>query len=170
MANWDALGAIAEMVGALAVVATLGYLAAQIRTNTAAVNQASRQTTLLGRAEAGRWIASDPDVSDLLFRGFEDPKQLSDSEWRRFFLVAQSILRTFELAFIDYEEGRITVDFWKPQEQTILFWCAQPGFRELLNIAGSTFYPNFTSYLEELAQSIDENDGGIEPPDLFRRD
>jgi hypothetical protein len=32
--NWEALGAIGETVGAVAVVVTLGYLAVQIRRNT----------------------------------------------------------------------------------------------------------------------------------------
>ena len=32
--NWEALGAIGEIVGAVAVVVTLGYLAVQIRKNT----------------------------------------------------------------------------------------------------------------------------------------
>jgi len=170
MVNWDALSAIAEMVGALAVVATLGYLAAQIRTNTAAVNHASRQATLLGRAESGRWLASDPDVGELLFRGFDDPGQLSDLEWRRFLLVAQSILRTFELAFIDFEEGRITADFWKPQEHTLLYWCAQPGFRKVLSRFRGTLYPGFTCYLERLVLSIDADDAEMKPPDLLHRD
>ena len=30
--DWDALGAIGELIGAVAVVATLGYLAIQLRT------------------------------------------------------------------------------------------------------------------------------------------
>ena len=35
--NWEAIGAIGEVVGAAAVVVTLGYLAVQIRANTAAL-------------------------------------------------------------------------------------------------------------------------------------
>ncbi|MFT4562959.1 MAG: hypothetical protein ACI9BW_002710 [Gammaproteobacteria bacterium] len=37
--NWDALGAISELVGALAVVATLVYLAIQIRQNTKQIEE-----------------------------------------------------------------------------------------------------------------------------------
>jgi len=40
--NWDALGAIGELVGAAGVIVTLFYLAAQIRTNTKATQSASR--------------------------------------------------------------------------------------------------------------------------------
>ena len=32
--NWDAIGAVGEMIGALAVVVTLAYLALQVRTST----------------------------------------------------------------------------------------------------------------------------------------
>jgi len=32
--NWDAIGAVGEVIGALALVGTLGYLAVQIRSQT----------------------------------------------------------------------------------------------------------------------------------------
>lgn len=35
--NWDALGAIGEMLGAIGVIATLLYLSVQIRQNTRAI-------------------------------------------------------------------------------------------------------------------------------------
>ena len=39
--NWEALGAIGEIVGALAVVLTLGYVAVQIRQYTRSVKSAT---------------------------------------------------------------------------------------------------------------------------------
>ena len=41
--NWEAIGAIGEIVGAIAVVATLGYLATQIRQNTRSVRASAYQ-------------------------------------------------------------------------------------------------------------------------------
>jgi len=47
--NWDAIGAIAELAGALAVIATLAYLAVQLRQNSAllksSIATASREST-----------------------------------------------------------------------------------------------------------------------------
>ena len=37
--NWDALGAIAELLGAIAVFLTLAYLTVQVRQNSAALKQ-----------------------------------------------------------------------------------------------------------------------------------
>ena len=39
--NWEAIGAVGEVVGAIAVVATLVYLATQIRQNTKTVKNSS---------------------------------------------------------------------------------------------------------------------------------
>ena len=36
--NWDALGAIGEIIGAIAVVITLGFLAIQIRYSTRSID------------------------------------------------------------------------------------------------------------------------------------
>ncbi len=45
--NWEALGAIAELIGGLGVIATLAYLAIQIRQNTRSM----------------RWPATSPSSS-----------------------------------------------------------------------------------------------------------
>ena len=39
--NWDAIGAIAELLGAVGVIATLAYLAQQIRQNTSTVRSSA---------------------------------------------------------------------------------------------------------------------------------
>ena len=49
--NWDAIGAIGEIVGAIAVVATLAYLATQIRYARLAASDASRQARADGVRE-----------------------------------------------------------------------------------------------------------------------
>lgn len=43
MMNWEAIGAIGEVVGAVAVVATLIYLIAQLKQNTAGIHAATIQ-------------------------------------------------------------------------------------------------------------------------------
>ena len=40
--NWDAIGSIAEVIGALAVLITLAYLAVQVRQNSTQLREAAR--------------------------------------------------------------------------------------------------------------------------------
>ncbi|GAF93200.1 unnamed protein product, partial [marine sediment metagenome] len=71
--NWDAIGAVGEIVGALAVVITLIFLTIQIRQSTAAV----RHSTSRGiQEDANAWrfkIIESEEVSELFRKGLTDP-------------------------------------------------------------------------------------------------
>jgi len=68
--NWEAIGAIGEIVGALAVVVTLIYLAHQVRH----AKNASADTNRLERSKGVREMfmdsAMDKDLRDTLTKGF----------------------------------------------------------------------------------------------------
>ena len=86
--NWDALGAIAEMVGAMGVLATLIYLAFQIRDNTRSLHAASLESILEGARE--RYflpMASTSDMANIYARGLNSLDQLDEDETRRFFYM-----------------------------------------------------------------------------------
>ena len=55
--NWDAIGAIGEIVGAIAVIVTIGYLALQMRRNTRSVRSAAAQQILEGLAEFNQFLS-----------------------------------------------------------------------------------------------------------------
>ena len=62
--NWDAIGAIGEVVGAFAVVVTLAYLASQVRYAKAAANDANRLTRASGVCEMLLTVATDNELRD----------------------------------------------------------------------------------------------------------
>lgn len=64
--NWDAIGAIGEIVGAAAVVLTLGYLAMQIRHSERATTDSNRMARYNGVREWLHWgqYASTMDERD----------------------------------------------------------------------------------------------------------
>ena len=67
--NWNAIGAVGEILGAIAVVITLIYLAGQLRQNSLQLRLASSQTA--GQNYSGNIIGvlSDPDKLELFRRG-----------------------------------------------------------------------------------------------------
>jgi hypothetical protein len=69
--NWEAIGAIGEILGALAVVLTLGYLAVQIRYSRLSAADASRQGRAVGVRELMLSTASDPEIHRLWHKGFK---------------------------------------------------------------------------------------------------
>ena len=61
--NWEAIGAVGEMLGALGVIVTLIYLATQIRQNTGAVRSQTRATIFSGLQEELWKNMEFPDVT-----------------------------------------------------------------------------------------------------------
>ena len=116
--NWEAAGAVGEIVGAVAVVATLVYLAKQMGLNTTAIHQTATQSIVMGRAEALRFIASDPEINALWWKGADNPDSLSEEEWQRFFMVVSSAVRPLELGYLNFEAGQMSEQLWRGQHNT----------------------------------------------------
>jgi hypothetical protein len=90
--NWDALGALGEIVGAAAVVITLIYLAVQTRQNTEAVRHAFTRGVM---EDANAWrfkIVENPDVSELFRNGLRDPESLDANDKYRFRMLLDALL------------------------------------------------------------------------------
>ena len=86
--NWDLVGAVAEIIGALGVLITLVYLATQIRDNTRSLQAASLQSVLEGpRDRYFLPMAQTPDMADIYARGLTSLEQLDEVEKRRFFYM-----------------------------------------------------------------------------------
>ncbi|RLA47946.1 MAG: hypothetical protein DRR06_01045 [Gammaproteobacteria bacterium] len=67
--NWEAIGAIGEILGALAVVLTLGYVAVQIRHTRLEAADASRQARADNVIDINIAIGLNEDISRLNFAG-----------------------------------------------------------------------------------------------------
>ncbi|MEQ8692338.1 MAG: hypothetical protein RIC89_16080 [Pseudomonadales bacterium] len=65
--NWDALGAIAELLGAIAVLATLAYLAIQIRQNSHFIESSVYQSTNDAFIGWFSTMAADKTLADIWF-------------------------------------------------------------------------------------------------------
>jgi hypothetical protein len=90
--NWEAIGAIGEVLGAIAVVATLLYLAVQIRQNAQSVRNAASLSVNEGLAEINRRLSNDPEFAELWLRGLKDYRGLTEVERARFAAYALDIL------------------------------------------------------------------------------
>ena len=93
--NWDAFGAWGEWLGAVAVIATLFYLARQIQQQ----NKIARFNALADLFEGingpNSLLASNTELRNILLKGLDDPESLNDEESSAFslkFPVLQRVL------------------------------------------------------------------------------
>jgi hypothetical protein len=114
------LGNYGEFVGALAVVATLFYLAVQVRQNSAQLREsvsATKAATMQAANESliqlNITIAQSPELAAFHLISAEDFRGLPLVEQRRCTALHLSALRVFQHLFRQYEAGLIDRDEWE---------------------------------------------------------
>lgn len=138
--NWDAIGAAGEVVGALGVIFTLGYLAVQIRQNTQSTDKQSRRDAMEFVYTSSRPIIEDPVLAELYLRGMADFHQLSDVEKLRFhyFCTTRIQAATTAIGLMPNESGIADMYEWvnrMMRSQGFRQWWAERG----KFVAGSDF-------------------------------
>jgi hypothetical protein len=145
--NWDALAAAAETIGAIAVIVTIGYLAVQIRQNTNAVRNSAAQQLLEGIAELNQFLGSDPQITDLWWRGTSNPDSLSEQEWNRFIHIASTMIRRMELMFLNHRQGLMDPQLWEGMANNMERWFSTPGMQRWFSEFGAVVHAEFREYV-----------------------
>ena len=146
--NWEALGAIAELVGAVGAIVAIVYLAVQIRSNTGALRAQARYSISdlvlsisLFRAEHADRYAKLKSGNDLT------PGDLEFRYWShmQMMLHAETYLQHFEV-------GLMPESHWRAYARWIEAYVHSNGFREFWEDAGPTFSDNLRHWIDRAMQ------------------
>jgi hypothetical protein len=154
--NWEAIGAIGEVAGAFGVIATLGYLAFQIRQNTKQLTlneQASRVAVANASATAfrveRRSAYESAEVADLWLRGMSDPDDLSENDYYRFRLFMQNAIDGMWDIYSQTAATGYAQEIWKTQGISVVL-------RLVASVGGRRVWTQFReTYPEEFRTEID---------------
>jgi len=125
--NWDAIGAVGEVLGALAVVISLGYVAIQIRQNTETARSASAQNLVTVATNANFLLASDSELSEILQNGQYDRDSLNEYEQFRFNTFLIGAYMQYDFAYLQFLGGQLEPETWKRMEFEIVLYVSIPG-------------------------------------------
>ena len=123
--NWDAIGAIGEVVGAAGVIATLAYLAAQIRDNNKMMRATTKQDMAAQTQNMTMFAFDHPDIFSKVIAGTE----LTDDEQTQFSLFARGVFRVWESYCYSRETGLFDDVEWQAFTNTINRLMKMPGYR-----------------------------------------
>jgi hypothetical protein len=125
--NWEALGAIGEVVAAVAVIATLGYLAVQMRQNTATVATSTYESVMSGYNELNLTIASDPHLGRIIHVGMYTPDDLDENERIRFAFFIRAVSNQYLKILRLYERGVFPLNEWENYGREVAQIYRTPG-------------------------------------------
>jgi hypothetical protein len=150
--NWEAIGAVGDILGAAGVIVTLAYLAVQIRQNTKMARSAIRQE-LAGQLQL---LASDLVTVEGIARIVQDHfegKELTPTELLRLQARAFRDLRFFDNAFFQYSQRLLTDDEWRGLRENLKALLKAPAYSDYWarerSLYSSAFRSEVTSILDE---------------------
>lgn len=154
--NWEAVGAVGEIFGAIVVVATMFYLATQIRQNQRS-NQMSAATRIAESADA--WIGQlvrDEKLNEIYQMGMRDYGALELSDRNRFDLLIMQYLRAIESAWTHEKLGFLDPAQWYGYRVTTQRIIGSPGGSIAFNKQRMVFSPEFGAAVDRMISVADE--------------
>jgi len=106
--NWDAIGAVGELIGALAVVATIVYLARQVRDNSVQVKLNTTQSYASLLQDAYSSVYTNEQTIRAWIEGRKDPDTLEPDERELFFFLMDRQMNNAIPLINHYKEGAIS--------------------------------------------------------------
>jgi len=151
--NWDALGAMAELVGALVVVVSVVYFAVQIRHSTRVSKAAAQEAAVTALRDLTKPLAQDAELSRIFRVGLEGLDGLEGEDRVRFFHLAFQFFKAAEGIHFHYVQEVLDEGVWKGYSTIFHHYLATPGFREYWDLRRDSFSPAFQQFHDTIPLS-----------------
>jgi hypothetical protein len=156
--NWDAIGAIGEIMGAFWVLVTLIYLSTQIRNNTKAVKSESAHRITDSFNQLNLLVASNERLAEIWHKGVAHYDDLSDPEKVSFGFMQLAAFRIYDSLYYQIQRGTGNEQLWKGEVNTIRWLFSSPGMRAWWSQQQFAFSPSFQEYIDNIVCEQAEND------------
>jgi len=141
--------AFAEIVGAIAVVLTLVYLAIQVRQNTKAIQSTNAITVHTNIQDLARGPTDDRELGGIILRAMDGTHELKPEDKLAAYAWFFIMLKTGELAHIQYRNGELAKEYWQASLTFFRAYWQTPGFKDYWTDRKGAFTPVFQSAVEE---------------------
>ena len=111
--DWEAIGAIAEVIGATAVIITMAYLAIQIRQNTKINASALRQSFYDYTTRQMLHGTESDQLSALLAKAGMTNEKLQPGEKLQLLRLMQAVFVGYQGAYLQHKQNALDEDDWR---------------------------------------------------------
>jgi hypothetical protein len=127
--NWDAVSAIAEVVGVIAIVVSLIYVSIQIKQNTKVARAATRQAISESTENLGVDLIGNGEIAEIFVKHLSG-KELSPVENLRLQARCYRDMQHWENIHYQFNEGLVSEDQWDGFRKNLISLLAIDAYRE----------------------------------------
>jgi len=155
--NWEAIGAIGEIIGATAVVITLAYLAVQIRNSTRIARSATRQAIAEMAMAMGTDLVADKELSAALLKDFKG-EDVDEADWVRLLARNYIAMRHYENIHYQFLTGMIEKDEWQGFRRNLKAMLEWRSTKEYWMNEGHYYSDAFRAEVQTIQAEMTESD------------
>ena len=148
--NWDAISAVSQLIGSIAVVISVLYLAVQLRSSTRVARVAAMDAAAAALRDVTKPLMENAELARLWRTGLENLEALSPEERGRFFHAAHQFLKALETIHYHYVYGLLDPQLWAGWRELLHHYTACPGIQFYLTRRSAVFSERFRTFISEL--------------------
>jgi hypothetical protein len=142
------LGSIGEFIAAIATIATLIYLARQLRANTRAVEADARRAHIHSASGANLAIAQNGELANIVVAGLVDFSSLPPADRMRFSFFLGEVCSGSTSVFDEVEAGNVPSSRLENQIEILRQFLRTPGGRQWWSTFKPTFPPTYAAFID----------------------
>ncbi len=127
--NWEMIDAVAQTLGALGVIFSLIYLAAQIRNQNKESRRAAMNVLTTHWSDLNKTLVEHSEMPGIWLRGLRRFDDLDSESKLRFSAHLGRFLRFADSLYLSVLDGTLDDRLWRGYERTIADTVAYPGFQ-----------------------------------------
>jgi hypothetical protein len=143
------LASLGTIVSGFAVLASLIYLALQVR-QTERNQQISIRHSRVSRIVELHLALANSAMADAWFHGSGSPQDLTQTELSQFISLCRALFFHFEDSFYQREEGLLNDEAFETVVAGVRLLARSPGFRATWKIARPNFGGRFANFMDEV--------------------
>ncbi|MCP5184673.1 MAG: hypothetical protein H6993_11970 [Pseudomonadales bacterium] len=153
--NLQDYASVAEVIGAVAVVISLVYVALSIRQNTDAIQVSNHQALVAMDMEKNSWLR-ESEFAEIYVIAREEPEKLSKVQMQQYSTFVADTMNAWEFAYITYSNGAMDETIWHGWDGFYRSELSSDLFRRFWLDRGEGFSPKFKAYVDSIVREQDD--------------
>jgi hypothetical protein len=158
--NWDAISAISQLIGSIAVVLSVLNLGLHVHRSTRVAKLATQDAAATALRDVTKPLMENAELERIWRVGLEDLNALSIEERARFFHATYQFLKAFETIHFHYIYGLMDKQLFEGWHGLLRHYIVAPGMAYYWKLRPEVFSERFRNFVNSLEPPTEQRTVG----------